>query len=242
MRLGSYHYRPNLALTLASLVIIITCLRLGMWQLSRADEKAALAQALADHIAAAPLALQATPPADLALRYRRVRVRGTFDPERQILLDNQILQGRPGYHVLTLLRIADGGGGILVNRGWTSGGPDRNYRPQPPVPAGPVEIAGRLDFPSAKPFGMNMSKGSDWGWRWPYLDLTRFKEQSGVDTGPFILLQEMDATDSSLVRNWPLPDYSSHRHTAYAIQWFAFAVIASIIYCRLSFSAGTSPE
>ena len=43
----------------------------------------------------------ATPVDTESLRYRRVTVRGTFEPQRQILIDNRVHHDQAGYHVVT---------------------------------------------------------------------------------------------------------------------------------------------
>ena len=66
-------------------------------------------------------------PAD-APRFQRVMLRGYYDSEHQFLLDNISHEGKPGYQVLTVLRLADGSG-LLVNRGWL---PFAGYRDRLP--------------------------------------------------------------------------------------------------------------
>ena len=50
--------------------------------------------------------------------YQRLQVRGSYDAQRQILLDNIILNSRYGYYVLTPLELARDEPLLIVNRGW----------------------------------------------------------------------------------------------------------------------------
>jgi surfeit locus 1 family protein len=114
-------------------------LALGGWQLQRAENKRAL---LADYLAAqtaAPVPLNAQTPA--GAQPLAVSVTGTYEVQRQLLLDNQALRERPGYHVWTPLRLADGGL-VLVNRGWVAQFADRAVPPALAAPAGLVELRG----------------------------------------------------------------------------------------------------
>ena len=79
-------------------------------------------------------------------RYQRVRLRGSFDAARQILLDNMpSVSGRPGYRVLTPLDRADGRGWVLVDRGWVPLGATREALPDVAVDTREREVSGILD-------------------------------------------------------------------------------------------------
>jgi surfeit locus 1 family protein len=235
VRLGQTDFRPTLALTLATLLAVAGFVRLGIWQLDRAEEKTRFGDTIAERLALPPLDLSQNLPPVEDLRYRRAHVRGTYMEKTQVLLDNQILQGRPGYHVLTPLRTTDSQRLIVVNRGWVPLGPDRATRPQAVPPNGVIEVHGRLDTLPVKPFGLTPLTSADWGWRWLYFDRDQFQRQFGMRPEPYILLEDPDDADDALpVRAWPLPATGGHRHIAYAIQWFAFAIIATVVYLRLS--------
>src|SRR5512145_3041287 len=147
LRIGRRVFAPpawGLVLTGLALAAFVS---LGTWQLGRAREKQALADSFAagsrDTVDAIGLGF-----ADLP-RYQQVRLRGTYDSTRQILLDNMpSATGRPGYRVLTPLERADGRGWVLVDRGWVPLGATRaalpevavgreDRRPRRARPAGP---------------------------------------------------------------------------------------------------------
>src|ERR687889_432977 len=99
---AGYSFRPRLwALALAA-AACAAGIALGNWQSRRADEK----HALAEHV-------------------QRIAVAGEFLPERTVLLDNKLRGGRPGYEVVTPLRLAEGIH-VLVNRGWIAAPPRRD--------------------------------------------------------------------------------------------------------------------
>ena len=91
------------------------CIIAGIWQIDRAQKKNQI-------FAAFEMSEDARTLRDLVddqmagdFRYRHFVVSGRYDGERQILLDNMILNGRVGYHVLTPFRI--GSEAVVVNRG-----------------------------------------------------------------------------------------------------------------------------
>lgn len=123
-----------------ALVLTATILAgLGTWQLQRAQAKEQiLAQReVAGKAEAANLAAASDPQ---ALYGHAVAASGAYT-QRQILLDNQVWQGRVGYRVWTPL-VLDDGRLVLVDRGWVGGAGNRQRLPQPPVPAGSLEIRG----------------------------------------------------------------------------------------------------
>ena len=91
---------------------------LGRWQLGRAAEKEAL-QAAIEARAQQPV-LDARGVAgmetQLDLLHRRVEARGQWVGERTVFLDNRQMNGRPGFFVVTPLRLEGEGGVLLVQR------------------------------------------------------------------------------------------------------------------------------
>jgi surfeit locus 1 family protein len=242
MRVGRFEFNPSPVLTVATLLAVGGCIRLGLWQLERAAEKAQIADMFAQRVASAPLDLgQAMMPND-EWRYRPAYARGTYVATGQVLLDNKIAQGRPGYHVLTPLRIAGSERIVLVNRGWVPWGPNRATRPHVSPPAGVTEVHGRLDALPAKPFGLTPPSTADWGWRWPFFDAEQFHRQLQLKPEPYLLLQDPQPSDSELVREWPLPAAGGQRHIAYAIQWFAFAIIGTVVYFKLTLNKPSTSQ
>jgi cytochrome oxidase assembly protein ShyY1 len=88
----------------------------GFWQLGRAEEKQALFAAFERSAEGLTRYDPVTDNETEQYLYQRFKLTGRYEPERQILLDNMMYDGRPGYHVLTPLRI--GATAVLVNRGW----------------------------------------------------------------------------------------------------------------------------
>src|SRR3990170_3607683 len=76
-----------------------------------------------------------------AQRAERISVRGEFLPERTVLLDNKLRRGRPGYEVVTPLRLAGAREmHVLVNRGWIAAGARRDEIPEPKTMPGEMLV------------------------------------------------------------------------------------------------------
>ena len=96
-------FKPSPGLSLSLIAIAVACFWLGHWQLERKDEK----QILFDQFENAPM-LSIEQALKQDQRFSRVQAYGHFDDTRHVLLDNKILNGRAGVHVLTPFILADG--------------------------------------------------------------------------------------------------------------------------------------
>ncbi len=68
---------------------------------------------------------------------------------------------------------------------------------------------------------------------WENLDLERFRDMTGLQLQPVMILQQNDVNDG-LVREWARPDLGIGKNLGYAFQWFAMASAVLIIYLVLS--------
>ena len=234
MRFSDYEFHFRWIPTLLLALPIPLFVGLGTWQLERADEKRALAETLRER-ARMPAHVVGALVADAeSLRFRRLTARGQFEPEGQILLENRRHGGRTGFHVITPLRLEGSDVRVLVNRGWIPG--DNAGRPtQAPVPTGTVQVNGdtHIPYPPALALHGGPDAALDWGGRWPYLTLELYRATVGYAVQPMVILQD-PLDEGGFVRGWSREFPKEGMHTGYAIQWFAFAVIALLIYVRVS--------
>ncbi len=79
--------------------------------------------------------------------------------------------------------------------------------------------------------GADAAKG--WGARWPYLTVELYAAAKGHPVEPVVILQD-PADPDGFVRSWPREMPKEGMHIGYAIQWFAFALIALVLWLRLS--------
>jgi surfeit locus 1 family protein len=187
-------------------------------------------------LAAAPVAaLGASPVEGDQWAYRRVRVRGTYVPEKGVLLDNRVLRGRVGYEVLMPVRIEGGDRHVLVNRGWVAAPPTRAELPQVATPAGVQEIEGVAVLPPERVF--ELGEGAPAGPVWQHFLMERYAQWSGLALQPVVVQQTGDAADG-LVRDWPRPDTGVQKHRGYALQWYLFATLTVILYVSLNLRRG----
>jgi surfeit locus 1 family protein len=224
-------FRPRLWTTALMLALVALFVALGQWQWGKAQRKAA-AQARLDALASAPpIELPAAPIADADFfHYRRVRVQGRYRAAGQILLDNQMLEERVGYRVLTPLVIDGGHAEVLVDRGWVPAPADRRELPALAVPSEPISITGTAVQPATRRFSLAADTAPPGGnARWQVLDLGRYAREAGVVLQPVVI--RLDGNQPyGYQRIWPRPDERHERHLSYALQWFGFAASTVAIW------------
>ena len=216
-------------LTLATLLAFAATLALGRWQLSRAAQKEAM-QASIDAQAARPqldgraLALLADPASAL---HRRVTLRGRWIAQRTVFLDNRPMNARAGLYVLTPLQLEGSAAVLLVQRGWVARNfIDRSSVPALSIPAGVIELQGRIALAPAKLYELGAAQS---GLIRQNLDLAQFRDESGLALLAVTVLQT-DPASEGLLRDWPQPASGVEKHYGYAFQWFGLSVLIAILY------------
>lgn len=227
LRVAGWQFAPTLWPTLAALCFFVLTLSLGNWQSGRADTKRSLQARYDAAVREAPIHVGGTPLDRDSVLYRKLEVEGVLDDAHTILLDNRVLNGVAGYHVLTPLRIGGGPLAILVNRGWVATGRSREHVPTPPTPIGRVRLEGMAVDPHTRYF--ELTPTTPQGRVWQNLDFARYAATSGVSLQPVLLLQTSSLPDG-LQRNWPRPDTGVETHVSYAFQWYSLAATLAVLW------------
>lgn len=215
--------------SLAAAAGIALTLALGNWQLGRGQDKAALRTQVEQraHAALIDVPVAALEARDVELR--RVEARGIFEPKYAVFIDNRVLRGVAGYHVMMPLKLGDGSRYVLVNRGWIAGTRDRKRLPEVKTPAGLVTVSGLAVVPSRR--FLELSERTTEGGVWQNLTLERYRKAMPIPIQPFVIRQEQGSVlDDGLVREWEAPDYGVDKHYGYAFQWFALAALILVFY------------
>ncbi len=219
--------RHQLVLFTAALLAALGTARLGWWQMDRAAQKNALQTSLDARWAMPPLpmsALARDESAALLQHHRQVRLSGEWLGQYTVFLDNRQMAGRPGFFVVTPLRLTDGSV-VLVQRGWLARHPqDRARVIAPPTPVGQVQLLTRVAPPPGRLFEFDPAAS---GAIRQNLPLAEFARETGLPLLPLSLVQLDEAASASdgLLRDWPRPAADVHKHFGYAFQWFALSLL-----------------
>jgi surfeit locus 1 family protein len=238
IRFGNRTFAPRPFTTLLTIALIAMLILLGRWQLQRAAEK----RVLFDSFAAGSDATQSIDLRTPKLpRYGQVEAEGHYDSTRQVLIDNMVHAERAGYFVITPFAL-QGGGWVLVNRGWVPLGRSRAERPAIPVAGDVRRIHGRADnLPSP---GIQMGTPAALAPPYPVVanfptraEVARLIEESNWTPATDVILLDPKETDG-YVRDWSAPGFPPMRHIGYAVQWFGLALALLVIYVVTNFRRG----
>lgn len=205
---------------LVGTILIVLFVRLGFWQLDRAQQKIDMQQAF-DNPARVALVSEDLQPGP----YQAIKSRGRYLSDQQIVIENAIQDGALGYYVITPLEFSSYAPLLLVNRGWIRKDMQQYGLPdiEPEGPAGAIRgKAGNLPRVGIRP-GEAFADHGEWPrvGVWPTLD--EAAAELGRDVLPFVLLLDPDQ-DNGYSRRWKPAQSGPSTNYGYAFQWFAMAI------------------
>src|SRR6266852_7935080 len=183
IRIGGRAFRPGVAPGIAAAAFFALAISLGNWQARRAEEKLELGRRLDEAARGAVLSVPSVRLDATALERRRVSARGRFVAQATLLLDNKVLKGVAGYHVLTPLKLEGSGLYVIIDRGWIAAG-DRSRLPAISAPEGLQTIEGTAVVPSTR--FVELAPETVDGPRRQNLVIAREEKRLGLKLQPFV--------------------------------------------------------
>ena len=217
--------------SLAGLVLLVIFVMLGFWQLDRAAEKRGMRAAFEAEGEYRPLAADASYG-----QFAAIKATGRYLGQRQVLIQNIVVDGRLGYYVITPFEYSADDPLLLVNRGWLPKQADESAALPIAVDGREQEIRGRVGRLPRVGIRPGPAFADDTGWPrravWP--ESQEVAAALGREVLPFVLLADPDPS-SGLVRRWQPQEIGPMRHLGYAVQWFALAlavIVTAVILFR----------
>ncbi len=209
----------------------------GFWQLSRANEKIALAEHLA---ARQQMTILNANTQDWGLEeanQRRMIARGIYLPQASVWLDNRprplpaggvANAAQSGLLLMMPLKLEGVDRILWVNRGWAPrNNEDRETLPLVKTREGLVSIEGIVFAHPGKVYELGKKTG-DVVIGAPRIEQNFELEREGQlhhwEQSPFILRENEVGVEDGLLREWAPLTTGVDRHYAYAFQWFALAL------------------
>ncbi|KAL7620962.1 surf-like protein [Parahypoxylon ruwenzoriense] len=238
VRTGRRH-GPGLIILAA---IPVTAFVLGTWQVQRLGWKTELIAKYEDRIVREPLPLppRVDPAAVHDFDFRRVRARGRYRHDQEMLVGPRMRDGEQGFMVITPLE-RDGGRErergsttVLVNRGWIS----KKLRRQQDRPAslstGEVEVEGLLREPWKKNMFTPENRPDKGEFYFP--DVKQMAALTGSQpiwieqTMEPDLLEAMELQSKGIPIGRPAEVNLRNNHAQYIFTWYGLAIATSIMF------------
>jgi surfeit locus 1 family protein len=204
----------GLAVLLAALFV-----RLGFWQLNRLEERTAHVDGLRARLRQPVVAFDQLPDTQ---SFRRAILRGTPDDEHEIVFAGRSRNGSPGVYILTPVRRASSDTAVIVIRGWV-------YSPDAATVDLPRWRESRSEFSGyVSGLASTVSASTPTPQR-------RIRSLSSDDVRALLpypvadrYLVAQDSAPAGAPVRLAAPTLNNGPHLSYAIQWFAFATIATV--------------
>ncbi len=225
--------------TLIALLLIPACIRLGFWQLHRHEARVARNALIAQSLTAEPVAFDSvsTGPGfavPTALTWHTVTATGEYDSAHEFVVRQRTDSSgdNVGYFAITPLKLADGRGEVLVNRGWVAtAGDATSYPPVPAAPTGQVTVTGRLRADETSAGSGIRDRGGLPDRQYMLINTTQQARATGqtVLGGYLELASTSPASPAADAQLLPEPNHSDiGPHMAYAVQWWLFASMVPV--------------
>ncbi|MDA9652783.1 SURF1 family protein [Pseudomonadota bacterium] len=211
--------QENKLLTSFSIFFVFVFVFLGIWQIERAANKEGLLQDFNSEQESPPTRLTSQSP-----NWSRVFVDGVFDSSRQILIDNQIHNGKVGYKIFTPFRFDDNKI-VLVDRGWIGQGQSRSDLPQLNI----LEKKSRIIATVTSPEQGVLAGSELLTNEWPRVSQTKAVEviASAFKEPILDIVLVLDPGSSQITEFIQIKPFAITpvKHYGYAMQWFTMSIV-----------------
>jgi len=210
--------------------LIALLVRLGFWQLDRAEYKQQLQAEISERQASSPLSYAQL----LSLSTTEELVNGqptgyrlsvSISPasEHIFLLDNQTYRGQVGYLALQAVEVAPDMPWLLVELGFIAAGMDRRTLPTVAPITKPQHLNGRIYRRQTNPMSSALMAESGWPKRIQNLNLGELSMLLDYPLAPAVLQPER-LVSSDLPHPWDPIVLPAQKHYGYAVQWFSMSI------------------
>lgn len=239
LKFGELEVRINWVIAICVLLTMSGLIRLGIWQLSRAQEKIQLQESFLEFSEE-----QATPIENLPIagrefdamqhQNRQVELTGRFLNENSIFLIYQTYEEQLGFEVVTPFELSALDLIVMVSRGWSGiTSEDELARVLPKINSELV-LQGQIYVPTEKEAARtNELVNESWPLTTRYLNINELSRYFDSSIFPYVIRLGL-GQPGVLVRHWPAVTANTSQNFSYALQWFSMAIAVFIVSLILS--------
>ena len=238
---GELEIRFNWAVSFFILLVLFGLIRLGIWQLDRAQEKMSLQDTYLEMGTDQPVPVDDVPMSGLendALNIQNLHVSasGEYMNDKTIFLIYQTHEDNIGYEVITPFKLDEADKIVFVSRGWILANTYEETKDKVQPILGKQTIQGQVFVPTLKQADRtNDIDLSDvqWPLELRYLNMLEISHLFEETYFPYeVRLDEGQA--GVLIRHWPTVMVDTSRNFSYSLQWFAMSIALLIVTFILS--------
>ncbi|GIU21096.1 MULTISPECIES: SURF1 family protein [unclassified Shewanella] len=236
--MSSPRVKVNLAwlfIVLITVLVFSILVKLGFWQLERAQYKSQWQQQLSERQAASVLNYSQLLNSAKGEVLTGFKLKTAVTPVSSdiFLLDNQIYQGRVGYLALQAVQVNEFQPWLLVELGFVPAGLNRSQLPNVEPISQPTVLEGRVYQKQVNPMSSELMAENAWPKRIQNLNIPQLARL--IDRPLANLVLQPNNLDNSYPHPWqPIP-LSSQKHHGYAVQWFSMAAVFAFLMGYLLF-------
>ncbi len=239
LKFGELEVCINWVIAICVLLTMSGLIRLGIWQLSRAQEKIQLQESFLEFSEE-----QATPIENLPIagrefdamqhQNRQVELTGRFLNENSIFLIYQTYEEQLGFEVVTPFELSAIDLIVMVSRGWSGVTSEGELARVLPKINGELVLQGQIYVPTEKEaVRTNELVNESWPLTTRYLNINELSRHFDSSIFPYVIRLGLDQP-GVLVRHWPAVTANTSQNFSYALQWFSMAIAVFIVSLILS--------
>ncbi len=224
---GLFHTRPTLRISLVAGAVFLVLVALGSWQLQRLGWKQGQIKERQSRAASEAVELSAVLAEPGDFNFRPVWLSGQFLHEKELFLAARSFDRLVGYQVITPLAL-EGGGAVLVNRGWIPHDKqDAALRGEGQL-TGVVRLRGlvRTEQPQGTFQPDNRLEEGVWYW----VEIDAMGDAVGLEVLPVVVEAGATANPGGLSIGGQTRLEVPNDHLQYALTWYALALILAVIF------------
>lgn len=231
----SIRFQPAAGMMLLSALFFVIFVCLGIWQLHRYQYKQELLSNYQQRIRMKPLSIDKLNDYQ-EKNFLPVKVKGRYENDRMILLQNRMHRHEIGYEVIMPFKIKDKNKILLVNRGWISRKKNLYELSKLASVRGMQTIQGHIKLGNEYQFtlGNDLLNPGHWPLLIQKIDFVKLHQLLKSPLYSFILRLDPNQPNG-FIRDWKPLNILPERHLGYAIQWFALSFALIIAFLGFSF-------
>ena len=238
---GELEIRFNWVIAIFVLAAFSGLVRLGIWQLGRAQEKIDLQETYNE------MGIDYATPVEevgmsglendaLTIQNLHVSLTGHYINEKNLFLVFVTYQEALGYEVVTPFRLDSSEKVVFVSRGWVYANTYEEMLTKVPPIEGDLTVTGQLFVPTVKQAArtndIDLSQP-----KWPleirYLNTLELAPLFEESIFPYEVRLDEDQ-EGLFIRHWPTVYVDTGRNFSYALQWFSMSIALLIVTFVLS--------